>query len=137
MGTPHTHLPCPHGLCMTTNNPKQSNRILLIYYYRRFFKINQPAFRIDLNGYISFLSPFYSPQMIILLPVIIFEFGHFRVDFWFFKHLKMIENRRLELVQPCLDHLFRWLQFRWLNWNSLKGDQGKAAPNPIVYFQSP
>ena len=31
--------------------------------------------------------------------------------------------------------LFRRLQFRGLNWNSLKGDQGKAAPNPIVYFR--
>ena len=61
---------------------------------------------------------------------------HLRGDFWFFKHLKVIENRRLDLVQPCLDRLFRWLQFRWLNWNSLKGDQGKAAPNPIVYSQS-
>ena len=30
----------------------------------------------------------------------------------------------------------RWLQFRWLNWNSLKGDQCKAAPIPIVYFHS-
>ena len=27
----------------------------------------------------------------------------------------------------------RRLQFRRLNWNSLKGDQGKVAPNPIVY----
>ena len=42
----------------------------------------------------------------------------------------------MDLVRPCLDHLFRWLRFRWLNWNSLKGDQGKAAPNPIVYQTS-
>ena len=33
--------------------------------------------------------------------------------------------RRLDLLHPCLDHL--------LNWKSLKGDQGKAAPIPIVY----
>ena len=52
-------------------------------------------------------------------------------DFWSFKHHKVIENRRLDLL-PCLDRLFRRLRFRWLNWNSLKGDQGKAAPNPIV-----
>ena len=45
-------------------------------------------------------------------------------DFWFFKHLKVIENRRLDLVRPCLDRLFMRLRFRWLNWNSLIGDQG-------------
>ena len=61
-----------------------------------------------------------------------------RGDFWVFKHLKVIENGRLDLVRPSLDRLFRQLRFRWLNWNtSLKGNQGKAAPNPIVYFQSP
>ena len=35
---------------------------------------------------------------------------------------------------PCVDHLFRQLQFRWLNWNILKGGQVKAVPNPIVYY---
>ena len=37
-------------------------------------------------------------------------------NFWFFKHLKVTKNRLLDLVQPCLDRLFRRLRFRWLNW---------------------
>ena len=57
--------------------------------------------------------------------------------FLIFNHLKVIRNRPLDLVWPCLYRLFRRLRFRWLNWNSLKGDQGKAAANPIVYFLSP
>ena len=32
--------------------------------------------------------------------------------FGFFKHIKVIENRRLDLVQLCIDHLFRRLNFR-------------------------
>ena len=42
-----------------------------------------------------------------------------------FNHL----NGRLDLVRLCL---FRRLRFRWLNWNSLKVGQGKAAQNQIV-----
>ena len=53
--------------------------------------------------------------------------------FLIFNHL----NRRLDLVRPCLDPLFRRLRFRCLNLNSPKGDQSKAAPIPIVYFQFP
>ena len=45
----------------------------------------------------------------------------------------VLKNRRLDLVQPCLDRLFRQLRFRWLNWNNRKGDQGKATSYTIVY----
>ena len=47
-------------------------------------------------------------------PTIIFLWG----DFWFLITL----IRRLDLVWPCLDCLFRGL-----NWNSLEGDQDKKS----------
>ena len=57
---------------------------------------------------------------------------HYWGDFWFLIALMDLSYTPLDLVLPYLDRLFRQLRFRWLNWNSLKGDQGKAAPNPIV-----
>ena len=47
-------------------------------------------------------------------------------------------NTPLDLVRPCLDRLFRLGDCVLGDFHSpLKGDQGKAAPNPIFYFQSP
>ena len=46
-----------------------------------------------------------------------------------YKYMGMSDFKVIDLVRPCLDRLFRRL-----NWNSsLKGDQGKAAQTPIVY----
>ena len=53
-----------------------------------------------------------------------------------FNHLKgLLFNKILDLVRFCLDRLIRLFQFNRPNRNRLVyiGDQGKAAPNPIVY----
>ena len=59
--------------------------------------------------------PFYS--LYIRITMQLRTYTH-RGDFWFFKHLKVIENRRMDLVRLCLNRLFRRLRFRWLNWNT-------------------
>ena len=54
-------------------------------------------------------------------------------DFWFFKHLNVIENRRLDLMPIYIGDC---VLGDWIEIGDQKGDQGKAAPNPIVYFLS-
>ena len=73
------------------------------------------------SSFCNFLSEIY--KLIFAISFIVYRifcyikcqlFSHLvlREDLCFYKHLKMIENRRLDLVQPGLDRLFRRLRFR-------------------------